>query len=190
MIATLGRQRAHGGRRAVLVVLGVGVAIGLALLRTGDPRTSAGQRPPVGVGVATYLAELDRLGAEGGQVVVDGMRPGLADIAKRQLPDAVLANMADGWVASMRGVQADVRALEVPAPLAPAAVRFERAFSVYVRLAATLRAAVAADGDARAALIDEAAALGHEADRLYDEALAMLAGARPCPAGPPPPCSR
>jgi hypothetical protein len=179
VIATVGRRRAGIVRRPALVAIALGVVIGLALLRTGDPRSSAADRPASGPGVASYLAALDRLGADGGQVVVDGMRPGLADIAQQRLPDDVLARMADGWVASMRGVQHDVRALEVPAALAPAAVRFERALSVYVRLAETLRAAVAADGDARDALVDDAVALGHEADRLYDEALAMLAEVRP-----------
>jgi hypothetical protein len=150
------------------------------VLRPSERRAVAADvAPDAGSDVAAYLAELDRLGAEGGQVVVDGMRPGLADIAHGRLPDDVLARMADGWLASMRQVQADVRGLAVPTPLAHAAVRVERALHVYVRLAERLRDAAAAHGDERDLLIDEAVLLGQEADRLYDEALAMLSEVRP-----------
>ena len=93
-------------------------------------------------------------------------------------PDEVLVRMADGWVASMRRVQTDLLALEVPRRLTDAAVRVERALHVYVRLAERLRAAAGAQGDERDLLIDEAVLLGQEADRLYDEALTMLVEVR------------
>jgi hypothetical protein len=87
--------------------------------------------------------------------------------------------MADGWVASMRSVLAEVRALDVPPAMSGAAIHIERALAVYVRLAETLRAAASVLGDARDLLVAEAVVLGQEADRLYDEALTMLAEVRP-----------
>ena len=165
--------------RAVWLTAVVAGLAALAVLRPAGPREVAADDVRTSdAEVASFLAELDRLGAEGGQVVVDGMRPGIADIAQRRLPDDVLVRMADGWVASMRRVQADLIGLTVPPPLADATVRVERALHVYVRLAERLRDAAAAQGDERDLLVDEAVLLGEEADRLYDEALALLSEAR------------
>jgi hypothetical protein len=165
---------------AVRLSIVLAVVAGLAMFRPTGPRAVlADDATDRDASVSEYLTDLERLGAQGGQVVVEGMRPGIADIAQQRLPDEVLVRMADGWLASMREVEAEIRDLAVPATLADAAVRIERAMHVYVRLAETLRDAASARGDARDLLIDDAVLLGQEADRLYDEALAMLTEVRP-----------
>lgn len=125
--------------------------------------------------LATFTAEVERLGAEGGQIVVEGMKPGVGDIAQGALPDGVLARMAEGWVASMREVQREFLAVEAPRELAAVAARFEQAVVAYIRTGEALVAAASASGDRREALLDEAVLLGTNADRLYDDAMSALA---------------
>ena len=153
-----------------LVAVGVVVAGTLQLAGRREPEPSVSQ-----ASLDAFTSEIERLGAQGGQIVVDGMKPGVSDIAERALPDAVLARMASGWAASMREVQRELAAVEAPGALAAVAVRFERALVTYVRTAETLVAAAQASGEQRDALIDEAVATGTEADRLYEDALRALA---------------
>lgn len=169
------------GRRVVLRVTRRHVTVWLlaaGILVAGSWQL-AGRREPVApvsqASLDAFTAEIERLGAQGGQIVVDGMKPGVSDIAERALPDAVLARMASGWVANMREVQRELAAVEAPGALAAVAVRFERALASYVRTAEALLAAAQASGEGRDALIDEAVATGTEADRLYDDAMRALA---------------
>lgn len=172
---------AIAGRRVVLRFSRRHVAVWLvaaALLTAGSWQLAGRDVGDAGVSQASleaFTAEIERLGAEGGQIVVDGMKPGVADIAERALPDAVLARMAAGWVASMREVQRELLAVDAPGDLAAVAVRFERALVMYVRTGETLVAAAYASGEHREDLIDEAVASGTEADRLYEDAMRALA---------------
>lgn len=173
---------AIAGRRVVLRVTRRHLAVWLVaagILAAGTFQLAGRREPDAPVvsqaSLDAFTAEIERLGAQGGQIVVEGMKPGVADIAERALPDAVLVRMASGWLASMREVQDELAAVEAPGALAAVAVRFERALVAYVRTAETLVEAAQAAGQHRDALIDEALATGTEADRLYEDAMAALA---------------
>lgn len=134
--------------------------------------------------VTAYDEALQPLLGDGGQVVAQGLKPGVADVAEGALDDEVLARMANGWVASLRDVTADVAALPAPPPLEEVSVRYERALRTYVRAAEALAAATRATGDERAGLVEAAAAFGRTADRLFDEAEAAMSAHRTWVADP------
>ena len=174
MIAAVPRRRGRPLPLLVTVVAFAAVVVASVVstrIGSGGGATDALDRATV----AAFAAQMERLGADGGQIVADGMKPGVADVAQRSLPDEVLARMARGWVDSMREVASEVSALDAPGPLAAVAARFDRAVLTYVRAAEALFDAATADGQQRADLIDRAIALGGDADRLYDEAREALA---------------
>lgn len=194
MALTARRTRWHASWRTVTVAALVTALGSVALLRSDAerdaPADSAGRAPlpapDAGTGLAAYATALAPLAAEGGQIVAEGLRPGLADIAQAAYPDDVLVRMASGWVASMRDVRDAVAALPAAAGAATVAVQVERALAVYIRTAETLLDAARATGDERTVLIDRAAALGRTADRLYDAATVALADLSPSPPTPTP----
>jgi hypothetical protein len=161
-----------------------GLLLGAVLALLVAPRVGGGSGGDVTVrrsvdtelDLAAYAAALEPLAEQGGQIVVDGMRPGVADIAQGAYPDGVLIRMASGWLASMREVRGAVTELSVGPEIAAVAARIERAFAAYVSTAETLLRAARAHGEERDLLVDVAAARGRAADRLYDEATAELAG--------------
>jgi hypothetical protein len=173
VITTASRRRSvwHASPRVIAAVLVVTALAALAVSQSGgsDDRDLLD-----GESVERYVAAMQALGAEGGQIVADGMKPGVADIASRTLPDEVLERMASGWLASMEEVRNEATALPAPGALAEAAVRFERAFIAYVRTAEALLSATRSEGSERDRLIDLAIASGSDADDLYDDALATL----------------
>lgn len=178
MIGTLTGGSAAGrvARGIAWVVLATAIAVGaMRVAGTGEN----GRAEPVVTAAALELFtdEIERLGAEGGQVVAEGMQPGIADIAGSALPDPVLQRMAEGWLASMQEVRREVSALTAPGELSLVLVRFDWALSAYVETGETLLAATKVSGAERDALLDDATALGREADRLYNDALDALAAA-------------
>lgn len=168
------RARWHASPQAVVGALLVTGVASFAVLRSSDVREDHGTQSDRAA-IVSFAAEIERLSVDGGQIVTEGIKPGIADIADRALPDEVLAGMARGWVASMDEVRRAIAALDAPGELAAVAVRYERALITYVRTAETLLEASTAAGDRRAALIDLAISLGTDADRLYDEASDALA---------------
>lgn len=181
MTAVIARHRRPRPLRASAVVL-AGAVIGAVLvavtftqLRTGERAERASlPTPDADTGLAAYAAALAPLAVEGGQIVAEGLRPGLADIAQGAYPDDVLVRMASGWVASISDVRDEVAALHAAGDAATVAVQVERALAVYIRTAEALLDAARATGGERTVLIDRAAALGRIADRLYDAATAAL----------------
>lgn len=177
-LGTLGSGLAAGSLVTAVVVLVV-VVTG----RWGGSSTVSEVAPPEATAtlaaerraVTDYDEALRPLLRDGGQVVADGLRPGVADIAGGAFVDEVLVRMATGWVAAMNDVAADVRAIPVPPALADVAVRYERALRTYVRVAESLLAAARTGGYERDALVEQASELGRLADELFDDAEDSLA---------------
>jgi len=118
------------------------------------------------------------LGERGGAVVIYGMKPGVADIAQANYADDVLSRMANGWLGEFEALERELATLRASVFLDDAISQLKAAFAAYSRTAGALVDATAVTGDARAALIDRAVALGSEADELYDKALATIASHR------------
>ena len=154
-----------------LVSVAVVVATGRwGAILTDDADGTPGEAATARRAVTAYDEALQPLLADGGQVVAEGLKPGVSDVAEGAFDDEVLARMASGWVAALRDVAADVAALPAPVTLDHVAVRYERALLAYVSAAEALAAAVEVTGDERAELVEAAAELGRTADRLFDEA--------------------
>ena len=107
---------------------------------------------------------------EGGRVVVEGLRPGIAALLEASAPDDQIETMTAGYVAELRQIRDQLLAVTAPASLGKAVERFEAAMDGYVRAAELLHEAARARGDERRALVDQVAAAGEAADEVYDQA--------------------
>lgn len=117
-----------------------------------------------------YARSVDRVVREGGFVVTQGMRPGLADIADGRFSNDTLVTMAKGWLGSMERVRAELAAVAPPAFLTEAARRYDAALAAYVAVAEALLEGAEARGERRAMLIEQVPPLGRRADALWDRA--------------------
>ena len=86
--------------------------------------------------LAEYEHVVQPLLHHGGQIVVDGLRPAVADIDNQTFPDEVLAGMADGWLADMQSVRSAVAGVRAPAFVARAQALYNDALAGYVTTAA------------------------------------------------------
>lgn len=121
-----------------------------------------------------YETAVERAVQDGGFVVTQGMKLGLADITEGRFPDATLMKMAGGWTRSMMQVRRKLTMVEPPTILREVARRYDAALAAYVRVGESLLAAARARGDERAALVQKVPPLGERADALWNEASAAL----------------
>lgn len=142
---------------------------GLDSARSGDQSLERQRREFV-----AYEAEIERLTEQGANLVVLGMRPGVADIADGRFPDQTLVTMAEGWTATARQLGQDFADLTEPEFAAHVGLQFDLALDAYVRTAELLLAAARAPVGERAALVDAAADLGERADDLLDRSMDLL----------------
>ena len=163
----------RGARWAVVgVVVVVAVAVGVPSLRDDSPQPAPAELARRDA-AASYRAEIRPLLDRGASVVALGLKPGIADIDSQAYPPEVLTGMADGWIAGLQAVRADVQALAPAAFLGDVHWHYLRSLDEYVHTAEALRAAASA-ADSRRSLIELAASLGRTADLLHDRAEAML----------------
>lgn len=123
---------------------------------------------------ATYEQAVERAVRDGGFVVTQGMRPGVADIAEGAYPDETLVSMASGWAGSMERVRLELSTADRPSFLVGVARRYDAALAAYVEVGEALVAAAEATGSERAARIAEVPPLGRQADELWNQAHAEL----------------
>ena len=161
------------------VVLGAVTALAavaaVVATSSGDDADSAREQRQIAREAASYKEKIEPLVYKGGNVVASGLKPGFADIREERYPASVLTGMTDAWVSDLEAVRDDIRALEHREALDATHDLYLRALDGYVRVAMTLREAVAASGEARQGLLDKAATLGRGADRTYDRAEDSLA---------------
>ena len=151
------------------------VAVVAMVTVSNNDSDDAGERRQVAREAASYKKQLEPLVYKGGNVVASGLKPGFTDIREERYPASVLTDMTDAWISDLQAVRADIRALEHRDALDATHNLYLRALDGYVRVAMTLREAVAASGEGRQALLDKAASLGRGADRTYDRAEDALA---------------
>lgn len=132
---------------------------------------------------AEVIAYEDKIGeptAEGGKVVQLGLKVGLSDLGgERKTAPAVIADQARAWTRDLERVRAQLSAIDPPRRLRLVHADLLRSLTEYAGTAELIeRAARAAEGTDRDALLDEAAARGRAADRTYDRAGTALQEAR------------
>ena len=160
-----------GGVFAALIVLSI----------VADRDTSPSKSVHDAVAVDALVAYADAIypGAElAGRAIVNGVRPDIAEFTAGRISVEV-------WTLDMQARQrefADARAYfddaVAPETLGDAPEWFRRAFDHYDRAVELFLRAGAADGTARAALVDDAASIGDAGDRAFDRATARIQAAR------------
>ena len=128
---------------------------------------------------APHLDRLERCCASAARIATHELRPALDAVVERRQAPAVLVALAEACGKRLRDLQLVAGGVRVPAPLAEAALRVERAVAIYVQAAASLQAAAVAEGQDRCALLEDVAAFIGFAERLHEEALSSLAVLRP-----------
>jgi hypothetical protein len=157
----------------VAAVMVAGFAIGFVNQR-GD-RSASSRR----ASVTAYDRAIQQPARDGGFVIQEGLKHGLAEVAADQ-PGAV-AFQAVSWVATLEKVRSEFTAAArhlADDELRAAAADFDTALLLYKQAAETIGAAAIASGAPRTTLLERAARIGRDADRRYDAASAHLQKAR------------
>lgn len=124
--------------------------------------------------VTAYLAAAKPLAQGGGQVVEQGMKPGLADIAAAKKPVPLLVESAQGWTRQLRQVRQEWGALRPPPSLAAAHRGFVAALDAYVGVAIVLEEAARTGAADRTPFVALAESQGRRADTLWDGAATLV----------------
>jgi hypothetical protein len=157
-------------RSALAIALAVALALGVALAVPGGAAHAVTRAQLVG-----FEATVDPLVSHAGQVIQEGMKPALADLARDHVtPPAFIAHEADGWMASLSGVRKGIVALRVPSALAGARRSLVTSMDLYLQAAATFKAAALASPPARGALLQRVVDQASHADRVFDEGAAVI----------------
>lgn len=158
----------------VLIALLVGVVVA-DVVSSGSHRSSNTSRVQLRSEVLSYEAAILPIVRDVGSIEVEGMRAGLRDV-EHAAPAALVQTQA--WHA---GLDADARklaAVSPPSSLARAHVLFQQTIADLAHAARIFELATRADGARRHSLLMRGIALGERADRVYDQASAMLQSLR------------
>ena len=161
------------------VVFGALVTVSVVAERDSGSRQSPSPRVSSAAGALVAYADAIHPGAElAGRVIVNGIRPDIADFEAGRISVAV-------WNLDMRTRQRELTAAQaffddavVPQSVGDAPVWFRRAFADYQRAVRLFLAAGATEGAERAALIDHGASAGEAGDRAFDRGTARIQAAR------------
>ena len=159
---------------ALLVVVLVGVVIA-DLVGGGSGGSSDAARTQLRSQVLTYEASILPIVRDVGSIEVEGMRAGLRDV-QSAAPSALVQTQA--WAAGLNADARKLAAVSPPPSLARAHVLFQQTIAALVHAARVFTRATRADGAHRHSLLMRGIALGERADRVYDEASAMLQSLR------------
>lgn len=154
----------------VLVVVAAVTAGGVAWF-VRDRGASAAERRAQ----ATHYADALRpILTDGGRVIVLGIKPALTDYTLGKNHPGVLEQESAAWDTALAAIEDRVEAVVAPEFLAAAKAKYLAALARYRELARRIGAAAAVPKDQRSAVVKEVATIGDEADRIYDEAEALV----------------
>ena len=128
----------------------------------------------------SYERSLTPIVKDAGATVQEGVKAAITDLTQQHVvPPASIANEADHWAAALRLDKAKLAAIRpVPAALRTMRQKFLDALDQYAAAADALAVAGRAPTATRPAALDRVYRLGEGADRVYDEASAVLQQAR------------
>ena len=159
-------------RGALLVAVAAAVPVLLLGVRP-DEKTADGRR----VEAEKYAEAVRPVLTDAGRVVVLGIRAALTDYSQGKTNADRLRGEAQAWDTALGGYADRLRAVEAPAFLERAKTRYLEALAGYRAVGRRVAEVADAPVAARAAYVTEIAALGNAADRVYDEADALVAAA-------------
>lgn len=169
--AELGSRRVRPRLALALAVAMAGSVAALAIRSPGEPSAA-----PAAItdAIVEFEQALDPLAREGGRVVVQGLRAGIADLYYESAEATQVAEMAEGWRDQLATIREQIAALDAPAELDQVMTLFDGAMGAYVDTAAQLiRIARSSGGDVRNRL-EEVGRAGERADGMWEQARTLL----------------
>lgn len=171
------RRGALMGAVSTLAVFAV-VGVLLSAHHTGTRRNQAASITVRRAELAAWESAVHPLILSAGQVVALGPRQGVQQLQGDEFSAATNHHMAEGWVASLTRLRAQVAAVHAPSFVSDAQSLLERSLAGYLAASQDLSAASTSTGQQRRSLLDSANAEGRAADQLYDRATAAIAARR------------
>jgi F0F1-type ATP synthase membrane subunit b/b' len=164
------RRRSPGP--AILVGLGaVAVAVAAVVAATSQrSATSPDQRQEL----RTYQQAIHSLASEVGRVLVEELRPSLADLVDRKMTPTAFQSQAVEWKQVVATARQQARSLAVPPGLKGSADLFDRSMGQYEDAIDAFESASEQPSDKIENAIDAAAPLAQKADTTYDQSAALL----------------
>ena len=152
------------------VLIGVGAVALVAVVALSFSRRGDDQLTSVRQSVIDYQERLHALASQAGQVVVEGVQAGIADVESGSLAPADFRTRATGWKAQLEDVRTRAAALTPPDDLARAAALFDAAMRGYERAVDGFAAATEQPPASVTAAIQAAMPTAKLADTTYDQA--------------------
>lgn len=157
----------------LLVLVAVAATVAVVLWPRDDSRDDAQRR----AAATAYADALKPILSDGGKVIVLGIRPALTDYSLGKNRPGQLEREAEAWDSALAGIEDRVAGVAAPAFLEPAKAKYLESLAKYRELARRLGAAATVPKAQRDVVVTEVAAIGTAADKIYDEAEAMVAAA-------------
>jgi len=172
MSAVAGRRGASTSRSPLIVavsgLVGVVSLAGVAVV-TANP-SGRGTDLTRSSELSSYVAAIHTPLAQGGQVVVEEMRPALADVAAGRLSPSQLAARAQSWVTALSSVKRSFDAIQAPLELSHARGFFDRSLNLYIAVAEEVEIGTAP-------AVASAISTGEKADAMFDQGAAITQAA-------------
>ena len=165
------------GLALVVVAVAAGLVLIVALGAAGGGGGGNTTSPTPGPGSAALKTYIDALRAptsEGGQVIVQLLKPSINEFEQGQVDDATFTARARGWILSLQKVKRELDAIAVPPAASGAGPIFDQAMDAYIHCAQVLEQAASVPESQRSAALDAGRQAGRDADAIYDRAAAIV----------------
>ena len=161
-------------RRRWPVIATAVVLLGAAVGATAVALVGSAQRRDDRESYLRYESAVLPLVREGGRVVQQEMKPSIRELGAGEITERMAHDRVAGWRTAFTRLGADLMALDPPGFLGDIERRWTAAVDGYLKIPDLFERAVTQTGDARARLLTEAAAAGESADKLFDDAAAVM----------------
>jgi hypothetical protein len=156
------------------VIATIAVLAGLAVGATAVALVGSAQRRDDRGAYLRYERQILPPLRDGGRIVQQEMKPSLREFADGEITQAMALERATGWRGELAKVLADVVAPDPPSFLGDIAARWRKAIAGYRQIPDLFEQAAHKTGAARARSLEQAAGAGTRADKLFDEASAVM----------------
>jgi hypothetical protein len=163
------------GLALVVIAVAAGLVVMAALGASGGGGGNASPTPAADAKSLTdYVNALRAPTSEGGQVVVQLLKPSIDEFQQGQVDPATFTARAKGWILSLQKVKQEIDAIHVPPAIASAGPMFDQAMDAYIRCAQVLEQAATVPAAQRTAALDKGRQAGRDADDIYNRAAAIV----------------
>ena len=161
----------------VVLAVAAGLIVIVALSAAGGGGSQAGGSPTPAPGsqvLTAYTAAIRAPTSEGGQIIVQLLKPSINEFDQGQVDAATFLARAKGWVLSLQKVKKEIDAIPVPPAIASAGPLFDAAMDAYIHCAQVLENAATVPPAQRSAALEAGRQAGRDADAAFDRAAAVV----------------